>query len=173
MSNVGPVGKIESEGISERWSEEQLRAFHVDKSLTKKSQNLLYFYLKFQFFWKRLLMDLWWSSTTRFCRVPSISKVRFNIFKMAVNIFLESLLVILVSSDTETKLIITQGSSVIWRIGIFILVTDLLRKITKLNVVTQIHYYRSGTLNSNTVNSKFHLIRSFFKILTRILSFHV
>ena len=34
-------------------------------------------------------------------------------------------------------------------------------------------YYRSGTLNSNTVNSKFHLIRSFFEILARILSFHV
>ena len=33
--------------------------------------------------------------------------------------------------------------------------------------------YRSGTLNSNTVNSKFHLIRSFFEILARILSFHV
>ena len=33
--------------------------------------------------------------------------------------------------------------------------------------------YRSGTLNSNTVNSKFHLIRSFFEILATILSFHV
>ena len=33
--------------------------------------------------------------------------------------------------------------------------------------------YRSGTPNSNTVNSKFHLIRSFFEILARILSFHV
>ena len=33
--------------------------------------------------------------------------------------------------------------------------------------------YRSETLNSNTVNSKFHLIRSFFEILARILSFHV
>ena len=33
--------------------------------------------------------------------------------------------------------------------------------------------YRSGTLNSNKVNSKFHLIRSFFQILARILSFHV
>ena len=33
--------------------------------------------------------------------------------------------------------------------------------------------YRSGTINSNTVNSKFHLIRSFFEILGRILSFHV
>ena len=33
--------------------------------------------------------------------------------------------------------------------------------------------YRSGTVNSNTVNSKFHLIRSFFEILARILSFHV
>ena len=27
--------------------------------------------------------------------------------------------------------------------------------------------YRSGTLNSNTVNSKFHLIRSFFQIFAR------
>ena len=33
--------------------------------------------------------------------------------------------------------------------------------------------YRSGTLNSNTVNSKFHLIRSFFEIFARFLSFHV
>ena len=33
--------------------------------------------------------------------------------------------------------------------------------------------YRSGTLNSNTVNSKFHLIRSFFQIFARFLSFHV
>ena len=33
--------------------------------------------------------------------------------------------------------------------------------------------YRSGTVNSNTVNSKFHLIRSFFETLARILSFHV
>ena len=32
--------------------------------------------------------------------------------------------------------------------------------------------YRSGTLNSNTVNSKFHLIRSFFEIFARFLSFH-
>ena len=31
----------------------------------------------------------------------------------------------------------------------------------------------SGTVNSNTVNSKFHLIRSFFEILAGILSFHV
>ena len=33
--------------------------------------------------------------------------------------------------------------------------------------------YRSGTVNSNTVNSKFHLIRSFFKIFARFLSFHI
>ena len=33
--------------------------------------------------------------------------------------------------------------------------------------------YRSGTLNSNTVNLKFHLIRSFFEIFARLLSFHV
>ena len=34
-------------------------------------------------------------------------------------------------------------------------------------------HYRSGTLNSNTVNSKFHLIQSFFEIFARFLSFHV
>ena len=33
--------------------------------------------------------------------------------------------------------------------------------------------YRSGTVNSNTINSKFHLIRSFFEIFDRFLSFHV
>ena len=36
-----------------------------------------------------------------------------------------------------------------------------------------IMYYRSGTVNSNTVNSKFHLIRSCCKYLARFLSFHV
>ena len=35
------------------------------------------------------------------------------------------------------------------------------------------YQYRSGTVNSNTVNSKFHLIRSFFEIFARFLSFHV
>ena len=34
-------------------------------------------------------------------------------------------------------------------------------------------HYRSGTVNSNTVNSKFHLIRSFCEIFARFLSFHV
>ena len=34
-------------------------------------------------------------------------------------------------------------------------------------------YYRSGTVNLNTVNSKFHLIRSFFEIFARFLLFHV
>ena len=33
--------------------------------------------------------------------------------------------------------------------------------------------YRSGKVNSNTVNSKFHLIRSYCEILAKILSFHV
>ena len=36
-----------------------------------------------------------------------------------------------------------------------------------------INHYRSGMVNSNTVNSKFHLIRSFFEIFARFLSFHV
>ena len=33
--------------------------------------------------------------------------------------------------------------------------------------------YRSGMVNSNTVNSKFHLIRSICEIFARLLSFHV
>ena len=33
--------------------------------------------------------------------------------------------------------------------------------------------YRLGPVNLNTVNSKFHLIRSFFEIFARFLSFHV
>ena len=33
--------------------------------------------------------------------------------------------------------------------------------------------YRSGTLNSNTVNLKLHLIPSFGEIFARFLSFHV
>ena len=37
----------------------------------------------------------------------------------------------------------------------------------------EIALYRSGTVNSNTVNSKFHLIRSYCEYLARILSFHV
>ena len=40
-------------------------------------------------------------------------------------------------------------------------------------IATIITYYRSGTVNSNTVNSKFHLIRSFSEIFARFLSFHV
>ena len=45
----------------------------------------------------------------------------------------------------------------------------LARDLTQCTIL----HYRSGTINSNTVNSKFHLIRSFFEILATILSFHV
>ena len=34
-------------------------------------------------------------------------------------------------------------------------------------------HYRSGTVNSNTVNSKFHLIRNYCKYLATILSVYV
>ena len=43
----------------------------------------------------------------------------------------------------------------------------------KLYLFDSFDYYRSGTVNSNTVNSKFHLIRSYCEYLARILSFHV
>ena len=42
-----------------------------------------------------------------------------------------------------------------------------------LSIQPQRIKYRSGTVNSNTVNSKFHLIRSFCEIFARFLSFHV
>ena len=38
---------------------------------------------------------------------------------------------------------------------------------------TYVSKYRLGMVNSNMVNSKFHLIRSFFEIFARFLSFHV
>ena len=41
------------------------------------------------------------------------------------------------------------------------------------NIYSEKIIYRSDTVNSNTVNSKFHLIRSFFDISARFLSFHV
>ena len=41
---------------------------------------------------------------------------------------------------------------------------------SRLHVVS---IYRSGTANSNTVYSKFHLIRSFNQDFARFLSFHV
>ena len=40
-----------------------------------------------------------------------------------------------------------------------------------VNIILTI--YRSATLNSNTVNSKYHLIQSFFEIFARFLSLHV
>ena len=42
------------------------------------------------------------------------------------------------------------------------------RLLFKWNIHTEM-----GTSNSNTVNSKFHLIRSYCKYLATILSFHV
>ena len=50
---------------------------------------------------------------------------------------------------------------------------SILAKHFELNIRTWFYFYRSGTLNSNTVNPKFHLIRSFFEIFARFLSFHV
>ena len=46
--------------------------------------------------------------------------------------------------------------------------------IKSLKVSTMVRsIYRSGTVNLNTVNSKFHLIRSYCEYLVRFLSFHV
>ena len=50
------------------------------------------------------------------------------------------------------------------------LINNLLKK---HEIIFSHEFCRSGTLNSNTVNSKFHLIRSFFQIFARFLSFHV
>ena len=45
---------------------------------------------------------------------------------------------------------------------------DILSSVTNKIIDTTV--YRSGTLNSNMVNSKYHLIRSFFEIFARFLS---
>ena len=46
------------------------------------------------------------------------------------------------------------------------------RNVLRKRQTQMVTYYRSGTVNSNTVNSKFHLIRSYCKYLAKILSFH-
>ena len=46
-------------------------------------------------------------------------------------------------------------------------------KVTNVGFVRCFSRYRSDTANSNTVNSKFHLIRSLSEDLARFLSFHV
>ena len=50
---------------------------------------------------------------------------------------------------------------------------ELLEALVKKMSTTESTQYRSGTVNSNTVNSKFHLIQSFCEIFARFLSFHV
>ena len=48
------------------------------------------------------------------------------------------------------------------------------KKACKVSTSVLVYYcYRSGTVNLNTVNSKFHLIRSFFDFFDTFLSFHV
>ena len=53
--------------------------------------------------------------------------------------------------------------------------TEFINQTTCFNLTNTINKsrYRSGMVNSNTVNSKFHLIQSLLEILATILSFHV
>ena len=51
--------------------------------------------------------------------------------------------------------------------------TKMWKYLKRLSHWSKTTEYRSGTVNSNTVNSKFHLIRSYCEYLVRILSFHV
>ena len=54
--------------------------------------------------------------------------------------------------------------------------TNYVQEFLAMRIVEPVWYqynYRSGTVNSNTVNSKFHLIGSFFEIFAKFLSFHV
>ena len=67
--------------------------------------------------------------------------------------------------DSEDK----DFTKIFWRILNFLKGIITLSKSTSCSDV----YYRSGTVNSNTVNSKFHLIRSFFEIFATFLLFHV
>ena len=46
--------------------------------------------------------------------------------------------------------------------------------IDKYNIkIHPLNEYRSATVKSNTVSSKFHLIRSLFEIFAKFLLFHV
>ena len=54
----------------------------------------------------------------------------------------------------------------------FLTIDDVLTLLRE-NISYTDHKYRSGTVNSNTVNSKFHLIWSFFEIFATFLLFHV
>ena len=68
-----------------------------------------------------------------------------------------------------TKFLIYRGTE-----ATFIKKTTKYRgKFKKKETVPNLMCYRSGTVNSNIVNSKFHLIRSYCEYLSRILSFHV
>ena len=68
----------------------------------------------------------------------------------------------------QNRFILSQGWNQLRLIYAFALVNLQLGCV----FVTWSHY-RSGTVNSNTVNSKFHLIRSFFEIFATFLLFHV
>ena len=52
-------------------------------------------------------------------------------------------------------------------------VINYIVQLLKQGNLLKVKPYRSGTVNSNTVNSKFHLILSFCEIFARFLSFHV
>ena len=61
--------------------------------------------------------------------------------------------------------------------SLLLLITSMLKSLVTVNSNDNGYIfinYRSGMFNSNTVNSKFHLIRSFCEIFEiRFLSFHV
>ena len=50
---------------------------------------------------------------------------------------------------------------------------DIKQRLSNFDKETGLWSYRSGTVNLNTVNLKFHLIRSFCEIFARFLLFHV
>ena len=51
-----------------------------------------------------------------------------------------------------------------------VILYKILEWVKDINIPTK---YRSGMVNSKMVNSKFHLIQSFFEIFAKFLSFHV
>ena len=59
-----------------------------------------------------------------------------------------------------------------YEVIVYFFSTDLKYVVLEVNLFRPM-CYRSGTVNSNTVNSKFHLIRSCCEYLARFLSFHV
>ena len=90
---------------------------------------------------------------------PPASDIWWSRFETCSNLF--------TSKTPATRLVLKSGGRLLKHVQIHE------HMLQECFLVFLLFHYRSGTVNSNTVNSKFHLIRSLFEIFARFLSFHV